>query len=98
MSSVDYQRDSLAEITLKQAEELARTGDETASLRGALERYDEGLAAVEWVLSREIGRGNAKMDAEKFLRVLGEVCAYGGVGIRPWWLDPVMASMRKADG
>ena len=94
-SAPDFFDAPLAEILLDQNGRIARLEDEAASLREALERYDEGLSAVEWWIARHVGAGHRAMSPEAMLRVLGEVTHYANTGRRPAWLDSALDAMRE---
>ena len=60
--------------------ELSRESDEYA-MRAL--RYEEGLCALQWQLSKVARHGHASVRAEVMARCLGELVAFGETGREP---------------
>jgi hypothetical protein len=99
---VDYQHDSLAEITLKQAEVIERQGarilsllmenmalreDADSVIAGNYERLEESLLLLEnWVFWC-IEEGEDSCDARALLEVLRDCYEYAESNVVPAWFE-----------
>jgi hypothetical protein len=110
MSNLDYAHDSLAEITLKQAEIIEQQGyrilfltmenqslkaDADSHIAHQHERLEEALLLVEtWIFER-LREGKKWMDAKAMLEVMRDCLEYAEEGTVPEWFAAAKAEAAR---
>lgn len=92
---VDFFETNLPDLLLHQAGVISELREDSENERDINLRWDEGIAGMQWILSRFRGNPLGGIPLMAVLGMLDEIVVYANVGTMPVWLENARRDMGR---